>query len=364
MQMGYAMIWTSLSSFGMARTARRSADRRWITASPTAPISARRAAGTSPTATRVGTITVIIMRMWMDLVPGWTMISSGGWTGSSPCWPLAEFLLSSNGAWRQAHRRKVRVPLRAWWLDWHRRRARYIAGSRRGQSRHTRRRLRTLMTKRDHMQVRAYLDAYRHMRQASLGAQSSGGWRTRILERRRVTAVAVCVIAALLVPTHLMACRVGEARNPGPADKPHDATPNADGDEPSLIRKATTREHGGENYLKAIRRKARAGNPTRHTRCTKHNASGDHHGRADDPTREEFALTVETFNGTAWGSCQLYLQNTRAHVVLLQEHHLAAKDVAEASRWLHARGWKSVFVPAAPGQGDGIVGGTAVLVRS
>ncbi len=71
-----------------------------------------------------------------------------------------------------------------------------------------------------------------------------------------------------------------------------------------------------------------------------------------------------TLNSTSWGSCQLYLQKTSAHVVLLQEHHLSPGEVAQASRWLHARGWKAMFIPAAAGQGGGTVGGTAILVRS
>ena len=62
-----------------------------------------------------------------------------------------------------------------------------------------------------------------------------------------------------------------------------------------------------------------------------------------------FRLAAETCNATTWSSAKLYLENTDADVIFLEEHHLLQDDVPEASRWSLRRGWKSVWTPAVPG---------------
>ena len=80
---------------------------------------------------------------------------------------------------------------------------------------------------------------------------------------------------------------------------------------------------------------------------------------------QEFAMHVATANGTSWGSLKDYILKTEAHVVLGQEVHIKEAEVNEASEWAFKRGWKSVWSPAEPGQGErGTTGGVVILARS
>ncbi len=80
--------------------------------------------------------------------------------------------------------------------------------------------------------------------------------------------------------------------------------------------------------------------------------------------QDYFALTIETVNGTAWGSMYSYLLTaTAAHIILCQEHHLGPADIPAASAAALRIGWQSIFVPAAPGCGEGWRGGVAIFAR-
>ena len=86
--------------------------------------------------------------------------------------------------------------------------------------------------------------------------------------------------------------------------------------------------------------------------------------------KRDFRLKLETCNATAWKSGKAYLQTTKAHVVFMQETHLRENDsIDEASAWAKARGWKSLWVPAAEGAiaeaGDASCrGGVAIFARN
>ena len=80
---------------------------------------------------------------------------------------------------------------------------------------------------------------------------------------------------------------------------------------------------------------------------------------------QEFAMHIATANGTSWGSLKHYTMMAEAHVVLGQEVHTKETEVNEASEWAFKRGWKSVWSPAEPGQGEkGTTGGVVILARS
>ncbi|CAK0818721.1 unnamed protein product, partial [Prorocentrum cordatum] len=54
-----------------------------------------------------------------------------------------------------------------------------------------------------------------------------------------------------------------------------------------------------------------------------------------------------------------------AHAAAIQEHHLATSDSCkEAEAWCLRNGWKGMFSPANPGEGEGSSGGVAVLGRN
>ncbi len=72
---------------------------------------------------------------------------------------------------------------------------------------------------------------------------------------------------------------------------------------------------------------------------------------------------MDTCNSTAWTGAQRFLLKTRAHVVLLQEHHLGPERLADASAWALRHGWHSLFLPAEPGSGTGWRAGVAILAR-
>ena len=62
--------------------------------------------------------------------------------------------------------------------------------------------------------------------------------------------------------------------------------------------------------------------------------------------KKDFNLKIETCNATSWSAARAYLKETDAHIVLMQEHHLAEAEVAEASNILKKMGWKSLWTTA------------------
>eukprot|EP00969_Alexandrium_andersonii_P152971 6764689-Alexandrium_andersonii.AAC.1 len=57
---------------------------------------------------------------------------------------------------------------------------------------------------------------------------------------------------------------------------------------------------------------------------------------------------IVTVNATALSGLKHYVLATRAHVALVQEHHVVASQVEQESQWLLKQGWISVWAPAIP----------------
>ena len=79
----------------------------------------------------------------------------------------------------------------------------------------------------------------------------------------------------------------------------------------------------------------------------------------------QFALTVETFNGSCWAAARRRIDKAGAdvHVFLIQETRLDEAAANEASRWLAARGWGSLWAPAGRGAKGGKSAGVAIVAR-
>ncbi len=82
-----------------------------------------------------------------------------------------------------------------------------------------------------------------------------------------------------------------------------------------------------------------------------------------DADMEHYSLIVDTANGTSWGPLARYLLCAKADLLLYQEHHLGPEELPAASALAQRLGWRSVFLPAEKGEGDGWRGGVAVLAR-
>ncbi len=77
----------------------------------------------------------------------------------------------------------------------------------------------------------------------------------------------------------------------------------------------------------------------------------------------EYTFVADTCNSTAWSGARRFLKRTDAHLVLVQEHHLAPERIADASAWALRNGWHSLFLPAEKGIGSGWRAGVAVFAR-
>ena len=77
-----------------------------------------------------------------------------------------------------------------------------------------------------------------------------------------------------------------------------------------------------------------------------------------------FTLEIETFNGTGWPALKAWLARSKAAVICAQETKLRKEAIPYASKWALARGWKSLWTQAAPGERDQDArGGSALFVR-
>ncbi len=136
--------------------------------------------------------------------------------------------------------------------------------------------------------------------------------RAAVLKRPTSRAVSL-TFAILIMSSHLLARRVGEAANPGPdGAAPHD-----------LTRRGPSQERQG-------------------------------------------GLSIVTGNGTGWVPIRAWLRESEHHVICTQEHRqLHPEDVAAASEAAFCSGWKSFWAPAIPSQHDAgePSGGTAIFVR-
>ena len=78
-----------------------------------------------------------------------------------------------------------------------------------------------------------------------------------------------------------------------------------------------------------------------------------------------FQLCCAMVNATSWSSMKVYLQTTRANVVLGAEMHTIGVQTAEASQWAINHGWKSIWEDAIPGaDANHSIGGVAIFARS
>ncbi len=155
------------------------------------------------------------------------------------------------------------------------------------------------------------------------------------------------VVRAVLIAA-LLACRVGEALNPGPA----------------MTRSTSSKSI---KLVDAAWRKA-VEYPPPHRDGFRDIASPGFVGRRSEGERrrleEDFRLIVETTNSTGWGPLRRRLLDTSAHVVLAQETWVLPDQMARASSWARRNGWHSLWAPAATGPGGGASGGVAILARA
>ncbi len=84
----------------------------------------------------------------------------------------------------------------------------------------------------------------------------------------------------------------------------------------------------------------------------------------EGPAPEQFQLEIETMNGTAWSSAVRRLERTTAHIVLVQETTLTAKDVPRISVQAKRRGWQTVWVAAGVGKRGMPSGGVVICARA
>ena len=89
-------------------------------------------------------------------------------------------------------------------------------------------------------------------------------------------------------------------------------------------------------------------------------------GGASIPKKKDFALLVESFNGSVWSTIRKRLRRTCAHVLVAQEHRLREAEIAEASAYALKEGFKSLWIPAVDTGTGGrqTSGGVAIFVRS
>ena len=74
-------------------------------------------------------------------------------------------------------------------------------------------------------------------------------------------------------------------------------------------------------------------------------------------------MHLVTVNVSSWGSGMEYLKNTRANVVLMQEHKLAASQIDAANNQALALGWTAIWASALITKKGGRSGGFAILAR-
>ena len=84
-----------------------------------------------------------------------------------------------------------------------------------------------------------------------------------------------------------------------------------------------------------------------------------------DAKQGEFALKVETVNGTGMRAIKERLMNTGAHIVCAQETWVVESEIAKWSAWARRQGWKSTWEAATRKEGAsrGASGGVAIFAR-
>jgi exonuclease III len=78
-----------------------------------------------------------------------------------------------------------------------------------------------------------------------------------------------------------------------------------------------------------------------------------------------FGLRIVTANTSSWSTAQLFLAQTTAHVVCVQEHKLHGQEkIDEAYAWAAKLGWTSIWSQAVMTEKDGYSGGVAIFARN
>ncbi len=179
-------------------------------------------------------------------------------------------------------------------------------------------------------------------------AGGNGAFPSRSSRRRRVSRGPRRVTAAAVALAILLACRTGEADNPGPprvADYADGPAPLADASWKRVLDYPTPHKDGFRDIATAGF-EAEAVSP----------------GRRDQ--EEEFRLVVEVVNSTGWGPLKRRLLSTSSHLVLAQETWVLQDQVAGASTWARKLGWDTIWAPAAIGDGGGASAGVAIFART
>ncbi len=92
-------------------------------------------------------------------------------------------------------------------------------------------------------------------------------------------------------------------------------------------------------------------------------APGFDTGTGAPADEERYQLVIETANTTGWEQLKRRLESTTAGVLLAQETWILQSAVPAASAWARARGWRSVWAPAAVTKKGGTSAGVAVFAR-
>ncbi len=137
-------------------------------------------------------------------------------------------------------------------------------------------------------------------------------------------------------------CRVGEAANPGPHHVPQQKE--------GLLQLHYASQHQ-DGFWGAMLPNGRS-------------EGGGGGGQCGDDDRAKYQLVVDTCNGTSWGTIARYLLQTKADLLLIQEHHLAPSQIAAASQWASKKGWQSVWTSAEQGDGSGWRAGVCICARA
>ncbi len=165
---------------------------------------------------------------------------------------------------------------------------------------------------------------------------------TRMVSRLVFRCYANCRAARASADLAMSMCRVGEAANPGPHAMPQQREGNLD------LQYASMSQDG---FWGAMLPSGQG-----------HGGEGGGHGDDDDLAR--YQLVVDTCNGTSWGSIARCLLQTRADLLLVQEHHLSLGQIAAASQWAGRKGWQTVWTSAEQGEGTGWRAGVCICART
>ncbi len=212
-----------------------------------------------------------------------------------------------------------------------------IGGSRRRQSRHANRRMKALMPPSEIKNVRAYLGArgeWKRTRKRTLSAWCRRAFTSR--PRRPTTRTISLILAVLLISSHLLARRVGEATNLGPGD--------------------------GSEGEQVARREARHRDEGRHI----NRGASDQPRQRRETGRHADGLSTVTGNATGWVSTHAWLISCSHDVACVQEHKQRhEEDIAAKSETVYNMGWKSFWSPAVDSQAEAgePSGGTAVFIK-